>query len=470
MSQVTRIICRTILFFCALFSIVKPKAFAVPISNKAGKVIEVEILKIEDTRIFIRLENRNELWLERSRLSNESLQMIAQLENAVKSEHTMINDLLGIGLLDDHSLWDDPIESIAGRLNWNLESKTESQSSYRYYPSDNYTILGTRAYTSALYSVDGKAVQLSIIFSNKGDFDFSPVPTRDEIKAMEAAIEQDEAFLITRFNKILGESTRQSYGGSGSFRESIHRWDWHGHAFLLASQKGEYVSLRITSSETAESRGRGERFSDAELRTLTRKNVTTRENGDVIIKNIPMVNQGPKGYCVPATFERYLRYMQIHADMYLLAMAGQTKIGGGTYLSEIIEAVESYLSSQNRSLERMRQTIDLRTVRKYVDDGLPIIWAMYSSGEYNQYASYRTIERFSVTDWDAWGEKLKNEERTIQLEKTRQTAHVCMITGYNESTGEIAVSDSWGLEYQERWISAEHADQVSQGMIYLIDF
>ena len=50
------------------------------------------------------------------------------------------------------------------------------------------------------------------------------------------------------------------------------------------------------------------------------------------------------------------------------------------------------------------------------------------------------------------------------------TAHACLIIGYNEDTGEIAVSDSWGAEYEERWVSAEHAQQVSQGLIYLISF
>ena len=433
-------------------------------------MIDVEIIKIEPNRIFIRLENRNELWLERSRLSEESLQMIAEIEAKQQSKYKAINDLLGIPLLQDNYLWDDTDESVAERLGWTLESKTDSQSGYRYYPAESYRLLGTNAYACALYGMDGKAARLSIVFANKGDFEFSPVPTKDEIKAMEETVERDEALLFKHLSEVLGEPARQSYGGGGSLRERIQRWDWQGHAFLLASQKGEYVSLRIISSEVAENCGRGERFSDARLRKLTRGNVCSHENGDVVIKNIPMVNQGPKGYCVPATFERYLRYMQIQVDMYLLAMAGQTRIGGGTYLSKIIEAVEGYLSSQNRSLKAMQETIDTRMVQKYVDDGLPIIWAMYSSGQYNQYANQRTIERQSVNDWDAWRQKLKEQERKIRFGKDVSAAHACLIVGYNEDTNEIAVSDSWGAEYEERWISAEHAQQVSQGLIYLISF
>jgi hypothetical protein len=45
-----------------------------------------------------------------------------------------------------------------------------------------------------------------------------------------------------------------------------------------------------------------------------------------------------------------------------------------------------------------------------------------------------------------------------------------LITGYNQATGEIAVSDSWGSAYNERWISAKQAEQVSQGHLYLISF
>lgn len=469
MSHPTKFFHPVILFLCG-FAAFSSNASAVPISNQLGKTIDVGILQIEPERIFIRMQDGRELWLERSRLSGESLQMIAELDAAPQTKYETINALLGITILQDNHLWDDTCESVAGRLDWALESRTENQSGYRHYPKEKYLVCGTRAYACSLYGLDGKAAWLSIVFANKGDFAFSPIPSRNEIKAMEKTIEQDEEQLVAHFSKALGEPSRQSFGGGGKLRERIYRWDWQDHSFLLASQRGEYVSLRIVDSATADNRGRGERLSDAELRKLTRQNVISSSNGDVIIKNIPMVNQGPKGYCVPATFERYLRYMQIPANMYLLAMAGQTGIGGGTYLSEIIDAVEGYLSSQNRSLKQMRTTIDISKVQKYIDDGLPVIWLLFSSAQYNNYANQRTKERQTVTNWNAWKEKLQLEERKFQLGKDIRTAHACLIIGYNKDTGEIAVSDSWGPEYAIRWISAKHAEQVSKGSVYLIGF
>ena len=99
------------------------------------------------------------------------------------------------------------------------------------------------------------------------------------------------------------------------------------------------------------------------MRRLTTENIINKANGDVLIDNIPMVDQGPKGYCLPATFGRYLRYMQIPSDICILAMAGQTQVGGGTSLASIIDAVDDYVGSQNRSMKEVSGEIKLRTIK-----------------------------------------------------------------------------------------------------------
>ncbi len=40
-----------------------------------------------------------------------------------------------------------------------------------------------------------------------------------------------------------------------------------------------------------------------------------------------------------------------------------------------------------------------------------------------------------------------------------------MIIGYNATTNEIAISDSWGREFTERWMSIGTADKISQGSL-----
>jgi hypothetical protein len=38
-----------------------------------------------------------------------------------------------------------------------------------------------------------------------------------------------------------------------------------------------------------------------------------------------------------------------------------------------------------------------------------------------------------------------------------------LITGYNRETREIAISDSWGAAFSERWLTEEEAQAVNQG-------
>jgi hypothetical protein len=47
---------------------------------------------------------------------------------------------------------------------------------------------------------------------------------------------------------------------------------------------------------------------------------------------------------------------------------------------------------------------------------------------------------------------------------------MCLIIGYNKATGEIAISDSWGPRFAERWITVEEATAVSQGFLQVISF
>jgi hypothetical protein len=458
-------------FLLGLLGLTLPsQAEIVSLSNQEGRVIEVEILQIEAERIQLRMTNGTVLWYDRALLSNESQVLLTEKNSAEKDLYTEINTLLGIELLNDNHLWDDATENVATRLEWPRESLTESQSSFRDYPAAEYRIFNSRPYSAALYGDQGTAQHLSIVFANKGDFKFSAVPTSGEISDMEHAIEADVERIHQRLTDQLGEPDRQQFGAGRGIKQLIERWDWKDHAFLLASQQGEYASLKIMSTAAADNKGRGERLSDAALRALTTDQLIERANGDVLVGQIPMVDQGPKGYCVPATFERYLRYMQIPADMYILAMAGQTKIGGGTSLSAIIESIDSYIASQSRSMKELKEPIKVRTVAKYVDQGLPIIWTMFSSKAYNEYSNKRTIERSKVTDWASWEKHVKSDARATELAKDINTAHACMIIGYNKETDEIAVSDSWGPSYNERWISVEQAEQVSQGSMYIIEF
>ncbi len=401
----------------------------------------------------------------------------ATLDSEVALE--TINEMFGSTLFSDGDLWSNNPEEVAGRLSWPKESKTPFSSSFRAYPKDDVRILGARPYSAALYGEADKVTSLSIVFANKGDFfgaagsgedhfvKGKPVP--DGIEGLRMVMERDTEAMAALLTEKLGEPTRQKFG-EGETRATVQRWDWSGHAFLLSSVEDEYVSLAVQPTAFADERGRMARVSDAEVRERARANVETRENGDVVINNIPMVDQGPKGYCVPATAERCMRYLGIPADMYLLAMAGETQLGGGTSVSILFDALERDVKRKGRSLKKWREDeIKIRDIAKYIDDGIPVMWGLYSTEEFNDIASERTKKRADGVPWDSYRDEVLAAAGSAQLPVDKSRGHVVIIIGYNNETGEIAFSDSWGERYLERWITTAEASQISQGAFYVVD-
>jgi len=96
---------------------------------------------------------------------------------------------------------------------------------------------------------------------------------------------------------------------------------------------------------------------------------------------------------------------------------------------------------------------------------------MYSTDEYNKIADERTRARAQAADAAAWKKALAESRKGQKpLKPDRDHGHVCMIIGYNKETGEVAVSDSWGPHFEERWVLGAEAAQLSQGEMMIIGF
>ncbi len=390
-----------------------------------------------------------------------------------------INAACGVPLLVDDHLWDDNADEVARRLGWPRESQTSLDSSYRLYPEASSRFLGARPYSQVLYGEEGRAASLSLVFANKGDAVATvagPLDNRDlrqrraELRANRKAIEEDEEMLSAALTSLLGEPATARFGQGSRTRETVQRWDWKDHAFLLSAPRGEYVTLRIMPSAAADSGGKS-RLADAVIRERAASRVERRANGDVVITDLPMVNQGPKGYCVPATWERVMRSMGVPADMYVLAMAGNTDAGGGTSGDDIMWGARDAVTRAGRRLDSPSLKTEPSSVAKFIDRGLPVMWGMFSTPEFNRAANGRVTPRRDMGDPASWSASLEPARQAAEdLVKDPASAHLCMIIGYNEQTGELAVSDSYGPGFEERWITAEEAAAVSQGLFYVIEF
>lgn len=379
----------------------------------------------------------------------------------------------------DGILWEEKADDVAHRLGLPLESQTRNDASYRAYPRDDARVLGRRPYAISLNAVDGKPVALNVVFANKGDTvgQFERVmpgerrpPRKTEVlREYRRAIAEDEQALGAILESLLGPAAPERAGGGGKLQERSQRRDWCGHAVLLVSVRDEYVALRIVPSAELDDGGTVERMSSREMRERLAALVLRRPNGDVLVEDIPMVDQGPKGFCVPATMERMLRHLGIPSDMYLLAMAANTQPGGGTTVRDVLYAVGQTARKHGRRLVTVNGRPDPSSVATWIEAGIPVLWSMNTSDEVNAMIDEHTRERQKVEDWGAWKARLKDRRR--EAKKTTRSAedgHVCLITGFNRETGEIAISDSWGPGYEERWLTKDAAQAISTGSMAVV--
>jgi hypothetical protein len=463
------------------------------LTNTAGKAIRAKIIDVANGKVSILLESGQPFAVPLASLSPADQQFLATWKPVAGAAPVgpaaapaalvptggvtadQLNAAIGHALFAGNTLWSSGPGEVAARLEWPRESKTAIGESYRAYPDAEYRLLGARPHSAALYGENEQVTGLSIVYANKGDSFGSagggeehfikgkPVP--GGMEGVRLIMANDAEIIAGKLSSLLGPSLKQRFG-EGESRVDVERWDWAGHAFLLSHVPDEYVSLAVQTIEAAENRGNTARVSDATIRERARGFIEKRGNGDVVISNIPMVDQGPKGYCVPATAERCMRFLGIPADMYLLAMAGETQAGGGTSVELLLSNIGSDIKRKGRSFEMVDGELKMRDIRKSIDEGIPMIWAMFSTEEFNEISTERTRARRD--SWESHKNAVVAAAADPKLAPDRSRAHVVIIIGYNEETNEIAFSDSWGERYLERWITLPEAEQISQKRLYVI--
>ena len=82
-------------------------------------------------------------------------------------------------------------------------------------------------------------------------------------------------------------------------------------------------------------------------------------------------------------------------------------------------------------------------------------------------ANANSVARKKAGDPATW-KPIPNAREIDKLYADPTAVHACLIIGYNRTTKEIAVSDSWGPSFQERRIPAAAAQEVSQDEYWVL--
>ena len=457
-------------------------------TDNYGRTIEADVIKVNINRtVLLEFTDKKTKTVSFDTFISKDIQYLEYLltrRNRGKLHPISwqkMNDVFGLPIWVDDWLWDDETYTVGKRLNMKFESKTAFLENYRAYYKNNKSMLGERIYASSLYGNEKNANSVSFVFINTGDAPRSSFMDR----------EQCQQRLLMKLEDLLGKARHDSIGKE-YLREKVWRWDWNDQAIILSTGKNnykkgrednKYVVIKIMPCDRADKGGRIDRISYDKMKERALTCVIKKNNGDVLIENIPMVDQGPKGYCVPATWERYLRYFNMPADMYLLAIVGGTSGIFGTDVNRWDAIMGPIISSYGRELKRIDNIVSFENISEYIDKGLPIMWTFYSSQLFQLEADTRSqfrilypydnqtiddqklIEEKKKKYNQIWNEfKEKKYKSTSRNELLKSMGHICLIIGYNKNTNEICISDSWGNEYTERWVDINAMKRNSRSM------
>ena len=259
-------------------------------------------------------------------------------------------------------------------------------------------------------------------------------------------------------------------------------WVWqndHCSVLLEAHATGagkryssEFIRLTIVQVESELERGGAD---DAARRADLKQNVRKDKEGSVWIDGVPMVDQGEKGYCVPAAIARVFAYYNMDGvDQHALAAICKSSGVEGTTIESMNKALssiasrfhvgvsswrwfnmkdfEKYVQKKRLAPEELfnpkarllyaseKQAAvrkGLKDIRKYIDAGIPVVWGVMLG--------------------------LFPEDGLPQA----AGGHMRLIIGYNEPLQMIIYTDSWGAGHELKAMPVSQAYAIS-AVLYVL--
>lgn len=222
-----------------------------------------------------------------------------------------------------------------------------------------------------------------------------------------------------------------------------------------------------------------------------KQNVKKGMDGFVYIENIPMVDQGDKGYCAVATAERILKYYGSDVDQNILAQLANSSATRGTDAEEMLDMLKK-VQAKFGVFVRPHVEIKLQTFMEMVND-------------YNKLAKKAGKKQISYGNDNDVGaiyismdcellkkvkcEKNKNGFRNFQNDIIKHVdqgiplawsvilgvikekglpqaegGHMRIISGYNKEKNEILYSDSWGKDHDNKRMPIDDAWTMTTGL------
>jgi len=359
--------------------------------------------------------------------------------------------------------------------------------------------LDLRVWESLVQFESGRVSRVDVSFYNHGDAGALPA------KAFTALLDQVGA----KLSNWTGVAAAPLPDVLGPARAKVQRQAWvkpptrlelewsvtrpHVQSGQQIEYRAEFIRLKVLPSAVSQAaRMALPKPVIARTAITLKSHVQVTTNADVVIRDVPMVDQGDKGYCAAAVMARVMGYYGLDFDMHQAAQVAGTEAKGGTQGESLRDALKRIALKNNlhflplqhldvyelqrlcteynrlakpahkpkASLEevdyhldklldgmdaallrqaRTKRTNDLNKfkadVTKYVDLGIPLIWDVYLG--------------------------LVKEEFLLPQERG---GHLRLIIGYNKKSGDILYTDTWGPRHECKQMSLADALTMTFGL------
>ncbi|MCQ2379129.1 MAG: C39 family peptidase [Victivallaceae bacterium] len=315
-------------------------------------------------------------------------------------------------------------------------------------------LCGLTAYELKIHLDGDRMTAIDLVFGNKGDLD------RRAGKAVAAS----RAHLHRELTARCGKPSTQT-ATMARVKIKMEVWRTPEAVFALEADANEYAVLHIFPPGADPSPGTAKDVRSAIGKTDFSTRVRRNDFGDVFIV-VPQIDQGGKGYCVPATYERILRYYGIETiSMHQLAALFDSDRDRGTSADKAHKKIAPLFRRVGLSATSQGD-IAMTAIKKAIDKGHPLLWYLFADPKYEDIRAANTRSRGG--DPNEWKRRKIEKSRCASLPKS-ETGHLSLIVGYNPLTDEIAVSNTWSSERDgaPTWVPFRVAKKYSQGESFL---
>jgi hypothetical protein len=374
----------------------------------------------------------------------------------------------------------------------------------------NLTFLGMRVWEAVARFENGHLLQLTLSLYNRGDAGNMTIAEFQKLLT-------DSDKLLTQWTGAKGTLFRAQERSSFA---TLRRKAWVKGPYRIDliwgfSEKSQQQGIDAASPEFA--RLEVTRFDprrDPRRQIIADTGVTARPvtafdlrsrpqrkpNGDVVIAQVPMVDQGQKGYCAAAVAERLLRYYGRNVDEHEIAQLARTSADDGTSQASMVGALRR-IGDENKldftvlydfktqEFERLIQDYNRLAKRSGKPDAV-----MYGSLQGNTriidpMATYRALDSSILKEarlkretgmMDFKNNVIKSINAgvplawSVMLGLVKESeipqsfgGHMRLIIGINTRTGDIYYTDTWGAGHELKKMTLADAWAITTGLYCL---